>query len=466
MQEFKQSQTQNLKQLQRLILSPQMQQALHLLQLPVCELSSIIADEMTENPILEYVEEEEESSEDKEIEIFQRIEEEFGSLAGGGARHYKTTQDEEDLRNFIERSVAYEKSLYDLLMEQAHQTFVHEEDISAAKAIIGNVDPQGFLTSGLEEISLLYGIALEKLAELLEEIQQFDPPGVGARNLKESLLLQLQRQGKKEQLPYRIVDEHFEDMLHNRLPLIAKALGVTPQKIREAISSEVAKLDLHPGTCQPLGHYKQIVQHITPDVIIHYSDKFTIEVNEESLPPLRINKIYLKMLEDPSLSLETREYIREKIASGKWLLRNLCERHHTLYRITEQLIEHQKDFFSGPKGKLIPLTMKVISEKLELHESTIARAVANKYVSSPRGIFPFRFFFTHAFITDSGEILSSKTVKDLLVDIIAKEERSSPLSDEMISHLIKEQGIPCARRTVAKYRQELGIGNTTQRRSY
>ena len=170
------------------------------------------------------------------------------------------------------------------------------------------------------------------------------------------------------------------------------------------------------------------------------------------------------MLQDHGLPEETRSYIQEKIASGKWLLRNLHERHQTLYRIAQQLIQNQSAFFSSPKGKLIPLTMKEIAQKLELHESTVARAVSNKYISCPRGIMPLRSFFTHAYTTESGENISAQTVKEILIQILEGEDKKSPLSDETISAMIKEKGIPCARRTVAKYRQELGIGNTTQRR--
>ncbi len=170
------------------------------------------------------------------------------------------------------------------------------------------------------------------------------------------------------------------------------------------------------------------------------------------------------MLQDGTLPTETRHYIQEKIASGKWLLRNLHERHQTLFRIAQQLVYNQSAFFSSPKGNLTPLTMKEIAEKLELHESTVARAVANKYVSCVRGILPLRSFFTHAYITESGENISAQTVKELLIKILKEEDRNSPLSDETISAMIKEEGIHCARRTVAKYRQELGIGNTTQRR--
>ncbi|HXW60909.1 MAG TPA: RNA polymerase sigma-54 factor, partial [Myxococcota bacterium] len=238
-------------------------------------------------------------------------------------------------------------------------------------------------------------------------------------------------------------------------------------EIRKTIEEEIASLDFHPATNQARGHYREQIQTIIPDLSIHWNDhRLIAEVNDASLPNLRFNPRYLQLLNEESLSEETRRFIQEKLTSGKWLARNLQERHQTLYRIAEQLIEIQSPFFSHPNGKLVPITMKEIAERLELHESTIARAVANKYILTPRGTLPLRFFFTHAYVNDKGENVSAKTVKELVQKIIAEENKTVPFSDETISSMIKEKGIPCARRTVAKYSQELGIGNTVQRKQY
>jgi RNA polymerase sigma-54 factor len=449
--------SQNVKQIQRLILSPQMQQALHLLQLPVLELGSVIREELTQNPILELSDNQ--TSDSDEFEILNCIDDELRPPSFQGKR------EEEDLKAFIENTVAYENSLFDHLMSQAYETFTDPEDRRYAEAIIGNLDHDGILSLSLEEIAALSSTTVERILPILLEIQTFDPLGVGAQNLKEALLIQLKGLGKEKSLAFRIIENHYDEVIHNKIPFIAKSLSHSVQEVRDAIVKEIAHLDLHPGSNQAEGHYKQVVQHLTPDLSINYSEgKFSIEINDDHIPTLRLNRSYLQMLQDHGLNEETRNYIQEKIASGKWLLRNLHERHQTLYRIALQLIQNQSLFFSSPKGNLIPLTMKEIAEKLELHESTIARAVANKYVSCPRGILPLRSFFTHAYTTETGENISAQTVKELLVQILGNEDKKSPLSDEMISAMIKEKGIPCARRTVAKYRQELGIGNTTQRR--
>ncbi|MCB1180698.1 MAG: RNA polymerase factor sigma-54 [Chlamydiia bacterium] len=455
-------QSQNLRQIQRLILTPQMQQALHLLQLPVLELSAVIEEELEKNPLLEYSGDEpfmsKEETENEQTESFDEA---------GAEVVISSVKRDEDLRVFLESSIAYESSLFDHLMQQAHEVFAHPKERELAQILIGNFDHQGFLSSPLEEIACVHNCTYDELLPILKQIQTFDPIGIGAANLQESLLIQLEALGKKEAFAYKIVSDHFSSMLHNKIPQIAKSLGLTPKRTREVIEKEIAHLDLHPGTSRPSSRTQEALQAITPDVnLIETSGEFVIEVSDEGIPPLKLNHSYLKLLEDPTAPKETKEYIKERIASGKWLIRNLQERHHTLYRITEEILRYQKHFFASFEGKLLPLTMKAVSEKLSIHESTVARACANKYLSCPRGVFPFRYFFTHAYVTESGELLSSKTVKELLISIVNKEDKRIPLSDEMISSMIKERGIPCARRTVAKYRQELGIGSTIQRKLY
>ncbi|MCH9608490.1 MAG: RNA polymerase sigma-54 factor [Chlamydiales bacterium] len=411
--------------------------------MPVMELEALISEEISQNPMIEW-----------DVETLSS---EIPSKSTGG-------KEEDDLKAYIENSVSYETSLYDHLMNQAKMTF-GEEEYKLATLIIGHIDESGFLTTPLEEIALLSDVEVEVFAPLLEMIQTFDPIGVGARSLQESLLIQLKLGGKESSLAYRIVDCGYDDMLKNRIPSIAKVLHRSSKEIYDTIAGEIAPLDFHPGTLFSAGHYKRQTHHLIPDLHIDLVEgALRIEINDSSLPSFRFNNGYLKMLESKDLDSETRTYIQEKLTSGKWLVRNLQERHQTLRRIAEKIVETQSPYLSDPKGDLKPMTMKEIAEMLELHESTIARAVANKYLSCPRGILPLRSFFTNAYTTDSGKEISSKTVKECLKQIISKEDRTSPLSDEAISKMIKSQGIACARRTVAKYRSELGIGNTTQRK--
>lgn len=446
-------QSQELKQVQRLILSPQMQQSLHLLQLPVLELSTIIADELEQNPLLEYAENVEELS----FPIDQRLREQQGGVS----------REEDDLKTFVENSITQELSLFDVLMLQAKEAFASDRELLLAEAIIGNLDPTGFLKTTLEEISVLNHCSHEVLAGVLEKIQTFDPPGIAARDLRESFLIQLRVQEKEKSLAFTVIERHFEDLLHNRLPAIAKALKCTPLEIRKVLEQEISHLDLHPGSNLPQGHYSLLACPIIPDIyIVQKEETLSIEINEKHIPSFRLNDNYMNLLNDPALSEEARHYLEEKAAKGKSLLRNIHDRHKTLYKIAEELVVRQRSFFLFEAGQLLPLTMKEIAETIGLHESTVVRAVANKYLSCPRGIFPFRSFFTHAYVTDEGENISAATVKDLLREIIKKEDKTSPLSDEAISSLINAKGIPCARRTVVKYRHELGIGKASQRKSY
>ena len=479
---------QSLNQNQRLMMSPRMQQAIHILQVPVLELTNIIDAELEQNPLLEYLDEEEIKDTDlkletkeldenadfpseKEIEfkendfeILQKLDEEFYDFfTESGSVYFQNNKDDENLKSFMENSIEYNISLFEYLMKEAEEVFETQEEIDIARIIIGNLDERGFLTTPLEELALLNNVDQVFLEKILKEIQTFDPYGIGATNERECLLIQLKNTNKQNSIPYIIVEQHYDDLLHNRLPLISKKLKLPVADIKNAIENTISKLNLHPGT----DFSNQDVQYIVPDVtVVQENDLLKVYVNEDTLPPLKINHKYLELLNNETSTQECKDYIRQKISSGKWLLKNIYQRNNTLYRIVECLTIHQREFFVNPYGKLTPLTMKTVSEELELHESTIARAVSNKYLNSPRGLLSLRSFFTNSYEVSSGTTISSQTVKDLLVEIINQENKSEPLSDEAISALIQKKGIRCARRTVAKYRKELNIGTNSQRKKY
>lgn len=485
--------SQNVKQLQRLIMSRRMQQAIHLLQMPVAELSMAVQMELQQNPLFEYPDDEEneqdsdiqrlsednsDAEEDKDIqsekelkfddqdfEALQEQDEEFRDyfrdVCEGSCS--RSTGRGESPGNFVENTVASESTLFEHLMQQARETFEDKDDIALAEALIGNFDENGYLAVSLAEIAVIQGCKAEKLEKLLLQIQSFDPRGVGATSLQESLLIQLRSQGKTSALAYVLVEKHFDDLLHNRIPRITSALRCTPEEICEAVDHCIAKLDLHPGAS--FSH--RTVQTIIPDAAIRQEeDKLVAVVNEEALPPLRLNSGYLKMLSQENTADDVKEFIRQKLNSAKWLLRNIFERNSTLERIAKELAKRQNAFFSSPEGQLLPLTMKSIAEELQLNESTVARAIANKYIDTPRGVFPLRYFFSNAIENDGGELLSSRTVRSLVKELIDNEDKNRPLSDEAVSALIVAKGIRCARRTVAKYRAALKIGTAQQRRKF
>lgn len=486
-----QKQAPSLKQMQRLIMSPQMQQALNLLQLPVMELSAIIEAELEQNPVMEPYQEEQQddpdikqveneteefkvdvnsttekelSFNDHDFEIMRQLDEDFRDHFAESAPNYKQrTLDDDKLQLFLENSIRSESSLFEYLMQQAHETFSEDEDIQIAEAIIGSLDERGLLQTPLEEIAILTNFDLQKIKNVLIEIQTFDPSGVGAQNVQEALLIQLRNLGKDKSLAYEILEKHYQDLIHNRIPVIQRSLGCTLKDITHAIESDIAKLDLHPGTS--FSH--EVIQTIIPDVtIIQEDEKLTTVITDDYLPTFRINRRYLKMLDDETLTSEAKDFIKQKILSAKWLLRNIHQRNDTLEKIAGYLAEKQSEFFLNPEGKLVPLTMKMLADELNVHESTIARAVSNKYINCPRGVLPLRSFFTNAYVTHEGEDISSQTVRDVLLDIIKSENKCKPLSDEAIAVQIKAKGIDCARRTVAKYRAALNIGNAHQRKKF
>jgi RNA polymerase sigma-54 factor len=477
-QEANQKQELSQKQTQRLMLSHEMQQALHILQLPILELSQEIDQELESNPILEVSEVEQEEDDETEsedfkpekemdfddnnFEVLQQIDQEFSDLVLDPPRTQNTRQDDK-LQSFMESSILDELSLNEVLYNQARQTFTTPEDLKIAENLIGSLDERGFLTSPIAELALLFQTDEGKLKDILKIIQTFDPPGVGAENLQDALLLQLRQLNKEKCLVYSIIQNNFDDLIHNRVIKIAHDLHSTPEIIEKTIQSEISHLNIHPG----LNYSKAPVPYITPDVIIEDIDgELELKVNSDPLPPLRLNKKYLRMLRQEEISTETRKFLEDKIMKAKWLLKTVDQRQSTLERIARSLLQKNREFFLSPDGKMKPLTMKTLADELEVHESTIARAVANKYISCLRGNLPLRSFFTSNFTSTKGEKISSSTIKDLIRDLIAKEDKRNPLSDDKLAEIIKGKGIPCARRTVAKFRSSLTLGNQHQRRKF
>lgn len=492
--ELQQKNSQNLQQLQRLIMSRQMQQALHLLQMPIMEIAPVIEAEMEQNPILEYTDELDEDKETQEAAAREEEEEDTPESEGSESEHpelsfeennlevlkqldddfydyllensgfvSRTTREDEKLQTFLESSIRAEATLFEHLMEQAHQTFSDEKTRAIAEEIIGNIDAQGFLKTPLHEISTTANTSEKEVEKILKDIQGFHPTGIGARDLRESLLLQLKFQGNEKTLAYKLVDKHFDDLLHNRITIMTKKLKCTSADITKALEETIARLDIHPGT----SFSSSATSYIVPDAAIEEDENgLKVSVNQEAMPKIRLSRRYLTMLNDDTVSRETKEFIKQKISSAKWLMKNVLQRNSTLHNIAESLADLQKEFFLQPNGKLIPLTMHTVADRLQVHESTIARAVANKYLETPRGLFPLRFFFTNALAMDGGEEIASNNVRDLIKDAIHAEDKKSPLSDQAISNLMKEKGVHCARRTVAKYRMLLNLGTTQQRKKF
>jgi len=487
-------QAQQLKQTQRLMVSPQMQQAILILQMSVLELEPFIKVEVENNPLLDY-QEDGEQSDDSELQRLEEAAEEESQEIDDGDADREVTFDDNDfdvlrqlsddyydhfdladtpyqgrdsqvdkLRIFQESTITANESLYEHLMKQMEEQFSSPQQQHAAQLLIGNFDANGFLATPLDEIAHTHTITVKTLEILLATIQTFDPQGVGARNLQESLLIQLRQQGKESSLAYAIIADHYDALLQNKMRPLSKKLGCTTNLLTSAIHDDIFPLNLHPG----LEYSRDLVPLIGPDLSIHEESDgtLTVHVHDDRVPSLHLNYKYLRMLQDKELPTEAKEFIKKKVLGAKWLLRSLYQRNETLEKVAASLVRRQHAFFSERDGPLVPMTMKVVAEELGLHESTIARAVANKYADSDRGLIPLRSLFTNAYNTADGKQISSKTVRELLQEIVANEDKEHPFSDQKISDAMKKRGITCARRTIAKYRRSLQIGNAHQRRRY
>ena len=464
---------QNMSQQQRL--SPQLQQSLAILQAQVGELRQMIGQEMAQNPVLEAEERDTSADEERqeaeledddftaEFEKLSQMDEEWRTyLQQSNSTHGPRTSEEEERRQFLFDSLAAPVSLQDHLMQQLALVECAPEIRTLVELLIGGLDERGFLSATVAEMSLQQGIPLADLEAAKEIVQSFDPPGVGAEDLRECLLIQLKRTGRGHSLESRIISQYLDDLAKHRFPHIARRLGVEPGDITRA--AEVIGT-LNP---RPAGTFTAAPQqYIVPDVYVERTGgKFAIAMEDGQLPRLRISNLYKDIMTNPRGNQEARDYIREKIRSGKFLIRSIQQREQTIRRIAEEIVAHQQDFFlDGPTG-LKPLIMSQVANVVGVHETTVSRAIAGKYMATPHGVFEMRYFFTSGLATEDGEQLSNTSVKATLAELIRQENSAEPLSDDDLAKQLNERGIRIARRTVAKYREALSILPSHQRKKF
>lgn len=407
-------QSASLNQHQQLLINLSMKQAFHVLQLPVLELSEWLEAEIEANPVLEII----------------------------PPRKSAVTASKERPENDLTERI----SLFEHLMRQL--PLAMEENRDLAELIIGHLNEKGFLETPLEEIA---PAPLETMEQVLKGVQSLDPPGVGARHLQECLCIQLRLKEKENTLAYRIVVGHFDDLVHNRLPRILQALNIEMDELAQAIENEIAPLDLYPGQRFSHGQAGTVV----PDLVLHCDEgKWEIEVNRDFLPGFKVSPAYK----------DNASGLRRYLAGGKWLQKIVATRNETLRRIGELILKRQIDFFNGEKGGIDPLTIKEAAEDLALHASTITRAIAHKYLFCPLGTYSLKSFFSQP--VAGKKDVSKHNLRRLLQQTIDKEDKSKPLSDEEIAGQFQGMGIPCARRTVAKYRDLLRIAPAAKRRKW
>ncbi len=463
---------QHLKLAQQLIMTPQLQQAIKLLQLSRLELLETISQELQTNPLLEEGpeggSEQEDSGEEREsanreesiseVTIDEKTKEDFDweNYLGEYSSGSKVRLEREEVRELpaLESRLVKKPSLTSHLFWQLHLSSMSDAQKEVGMLIIGNLDRHGYLKATLAEIAEMGECDENCVEEVLQLIQEFDPIGVAARDLQECLLIQARIQKLEDDLAIDIITNHLHDLEHRNYHAIVKATGRSPEDIQAAIDF-ITGLDPKPGKV----YDEEDVQYISPDIFVYRVDnEFVIILNEDGMPKLRISPFYREALsKDGTVTEQAREYIQSKLRSAAWLIKSIHQRQRTIYRVAESIIKFQCDFFEKGIAHLKPLVLRDVAEDLNMHESTISRVTTNKYMHTPRGVFELKYFFNSSISSFSGGAVASESVKERIRQLVQHEDSRKPYSDKAIVEKLREENIDIARRTVAKYRELLGI---------
>jgi len=496
------------RQTQQMVLAPQLRQSLKILQVAALDLRSVIQEELQNNPTIEELpmdgmsleqndseaadsaseaahgaseaadgastaadgmapdgegaEPREELDFSKSFEILSKIDDDWRddqAQAGGGQPY--TSEAAEKRQHFFD-SLVSETSLQEHLMGQAELSDCSPRVLAAIRYLVGSIDDHGFLTATPADIALMSGLALEDVQAAHKLLKTFDPPGIGAQNLEGCLLFQLEARGRGGSIAARMVRDHFELLTRRRIPDLARRLGVSVDEIQAAIE-EIGTLDPSPGRRFADDTNRVVVPDVTVD---KDNGQWRIVLNNDYIPRLRISQTYRELIAKGQLSKPERDYLRERMRSGRFLINSIEQRQQTIERITREIIKVQEEFFEHGVARLRPLTMTQIADVVGVHETTVSRAIANKYIKTPHGVFDFKYFFTPGYQARSGDAVSNTSVKEMINDLIAGEDRACPMSDQDLVARLQSKGINIARRTVAKYREELGLLPSNLRREY
>jgi len=475
----------HLKLSQKLIMTPSLQQAIKLLQLSKLELQEVLNQELLENPLLEETAEETKAEEaEAEAQETKTQTEEEAKAAEPPAEKEKDSFDEIDYDAYfqdyieygynprgmgeeheefpIENTLTRPPNLTDHLTWQLAMSDASPRTKEIAAFIVGNIDEDGYLRATEDEIVASGPYEREEVAKAIGAVQSLDPIGVGARDLRECLLLQLDFLELDVPLVETVIRDHWDEFMQRHFVQLAKALGID-MKTLEGVVEVIKHLDPKPGR----KYSNERAIYVEPDVYVHkVGDEYVIVLNEDGMPKLRINGSYRAMLNsmDSKSDGETVNYIKDKIRSAVWLIKSLDQRQRTIYKVAESIVKHQREFLEKGIDFLRPLVLRDVADDIQMHESTVSRVVSNKYMHTPRGLFLMKYFFHSGIDSDTGEDISSLTVKKKIQGFIEAEDPRKPLSDSKIMKILNDEGINIARRTVAKYRDELNIPSSTDRK--
>lgn len=466
------SQSMNLSQTLRM--TPQLQQAIKLLQMSRLEMEVAIRKELDENPILEEAQELKEEDLQRTKEAADTVEAPAEAQDQDPQKHdefewesylenqYKPPQQtgsgNEEIMNY-ENIISATESLHDHLLWQARMNGFNEEELNLAEIIINYIDDDGYISTPFEEIAQSEGVTKEDLESVLPFIHEFDPPGVGSRNLQECLLIQAKFLEEDTNDLVHLITHHIRDLEKKNFDAIAKTMGRDISEVAE-MCKIIYSMDPKPGRA----FASTETQYVTPDVYVYkVGDDYMVSLNEDGLPRLKISNFYRNVLKGTGND-KTQDYIQEKLRSAVWLIKSIHQRQRTIYRVTESIVKHQRDFFDKGSGFIKPMVLRDIANDIGMHESTVSRVTTAKYVHTPQGIFELKYFFNSGINTSDGESLASESVKLKIKELISKEDPKNPLSDQQIVEVLKKEGIEIARRTVAKYRDVLKILPSSRRK--
>ncbi len=474
---------------QEIKINPRLYQAMDLLYMPLLDLQQHIKQEMLNNPFLELEEpqvtDEETSAQEKEQQKDKDKEKDRDEIdweeilldgfdAGGRRQEYEE-------KEYFEPVSVEKRDLYDHLRDQLVLMRNSPRQLLLGEEIIGNIDENGYLTCGIEDVvsglnnwiedsgsdwvmeegESLDAFTITEAEQMLRTIQGFDPAGIAARDLRECLLLQLDDADLNDTLAHKIVREYFDQLINHRWSEISKELSITPRDVQGA-ADEVSKLDPKPG----LKYSAPPDNYITPDLIVDKIDgEYLVFLNDTSLPRLKLSRAYRDIAKDKSqFKGENKEFISNKLNSANWMIQAIEQRRQTMLKVMNFIVDRQRDFFEKGVQFLKPLTLREVAEVINMHESTVSRVTNEKFVQTPRGVLPLKFFFSSGLSTTSGEDVSARGIKAKIQKLVADEESKRPLTDQAIVNILKDEGIQIARRTVAKYRDQLGILSARMRK--
>ena len=464
-----------IEQTQKLTMTPELIQAIQILQFNTQELDEFVQDELMQNPVLEFDKTFDEKNRDEvskseemdvkaceqaDIDLREKVKEaEYDDIS---YKQWEYSRDKDEDYSF-EQFVSKEETLEDSLLLQLTFSSLKGEDLKIGRFLVEAIDDNGYLTVTTEEVAKVFQVEVEKVEEVLDIIQTFEPSGVGARDLKECLIIQLAARGLLEDTVEYIILHHLEDLGENKLNKVAKALGLPIGQV-QMVCDLIRSLEPKPGRSFASGSN---VKYITPEVTVEKIDgEYQVITNEYSAPRLMVSPYYTNLARSALDDMELNKYLNEKYNAAIWLIKSIEQRKQTIFNVVDAVIKHQKDFLDHGTKYLKTLTLKQVADDLGIHESTVSRAINGKYMQTPRGVFEIKYFFSSGVTGSDGEGVSSNSIKSMIKDIIDGEDPKNPYSDQDMVKLLSDRGIEISRRTVAKYREGLNILSSSKRRRY